>query len=88
MTEIIKPYERLAGAIILQAVKDYRAAVRKYNCDPKAINAKSAIYDCARFFHSDWFTALTGVDGRRLEVQLLEDMNRPKKRRRRKRARA
>jgi len=45
------PYGRLANAIILQAVKDYR--------DAEMPQAKSAII---RFFRSEWFKTLTNLD--------------------------
>ncbi len=79
------PYERLAEAIILQAVKDYCAAVRKFKYHPKNIEAKRMIEDCGGFFRSDWFAALTDIDGQKLENRILESMNRPKERRRRRR---
>lgn len=67
------PYENLAQAIILQAVKDYRAARKKYKYHPKNKEAKLMIEDCERFFRSDWFAALTDIDGRRLLEKLKEE---------------
>lgn len=40
------PYEKLAGAIILQAVKDYRTARKKLKKYPKNKDAKLMIEDC------------------------------------------
>jgi hypothetical protein len=48
-------YENLANAIVLQAVKDYRAAKRTGN--------SGRIASIRRFFRSDWFGTLTDVDG-------------------------
>lgn len=45
------PYENLANAIILQAVKDYRLT-----------DNKSELKEIERFFHSDWFSVLTSLD--------------------------
>ena len=45
------PYENLANAIILQAVKDYRLT-----------DNKSELEEIERFFHSDWFSVLTSLD--------------------------
>ena len=49
------PYENLANAIILQAVKDYRAAGKKLKRNPKNKDAKLMVEDCERFLCSDWF---------------------------------
>ena len=46
------PYENLANAIVLQAVRDYR---RNDNRDNRI--------SIERFFRSDWFKVLTKVDG-------------------------
>lgn len=67
------PYENLANAIILQAVKDYRLARKKRKYHPKNKEAKLMIEDCERFFRSDWFTALTTVDGEALLKKLEEE---------------
>ena len=45
------PYENLANAIILQAVKDYRLT-----------DNKTEIEEIERFFRSDWFSVLTSLD--------------------------
>ena len=47
------PYENLAQAVILQAVKDYRTARKKLKYHPKNKDAKLMIEDCERFFRSD-----------------------------------
>ena len=49
------PWENLANAIILQAVKDYREARKKHKKRPKNEDAKLMIADCEAFFRSDWF---------------------------------
>ncbi len=46
------PYEDLAQAIILQAVKDYRAARKKTKYHPKNKEAKLMIQDCESLFRS------------------------------------
>ena len=46
------PYENLANAIILQAVKDYRDARRKIKRHPKDKEAKLMIQDCESLFRS------------------------------------
>ena len=67
------PYENLAQAVILQAVKDYRTARRKTKHHPKNKEAKLMIEDCERFFRSDWFGVLTSVDGQMLLKKLQEE---------------
>lgn len=67
------PYESLANAIILQAVKDYRDARKKRKYHPKNKEAKLIIEDCERFFRSDWFAALTSVNGELLITKLQEE---------------
>ena len=47
---MIDPWENLANAIILQAVKDYREARKKHKKRPKNEDAKLMIADCEAFF--------------------------------------
>ena len=67
------PYECLANAIILQAVKDYRAAKRKLKHDPKNKDVKLMIEDCEKFFCSKRFEAFSSVDGEMILVKLKEE---------------
>ena len=47
----MNPYENLANAIVLQAVKDYRLT-----------DDEAELAEIERFFRSDWFGVLTEVD--------------------------
>lgn len=67
------PFENLANSIILQAVKDYRVARKKVKYRPKNKEAKLMVEDCERFFRSDWFRALTSIDGEMLLTKLQEE---------------
>lgn len=67
------PYENLAQAVILQAVKDYRTARKKLKYHPKNKDVKLMIEDCERFFRSDWFGVLTSVDGQMLLRKIQEE---------------
>ena len=67
------PWESLANAIILQAVKDYHEARKKHKKRPKNEDAKLMIADCEAFFCSDWFAALTDIDGEALLRKLQEE---------------
>ncbi|MBO6270118.1 MAG: hypothetical protein II008_19500 [Oscillospiraceae bacterium] len=49
--ETLNPYENLANAIVLQAVKDYRLT-----------DDEAELAEIERFFRSDWFGVLTDVD--------------------------
>ena len=66
-------YENLANAIILQAAKDYRKALRTLSLNP---HNRSAQYECRSiesFFRSGWYKALTSVDGEYLIQKLREE---------------
>lgn len=67
------PYERLANAIILQAVSDYRAALKRARLHPKRKDAQTGIDEIERFFRSQWYTQLTSVDGEYLIRRLREE---------------
>ena len=55
-------YERLANAIVLQAVKDYRTALKRVARHPKDRDGVATKNECERFFRSGWFGVLTGID--------------------------
>ena len=55
-------YEKLANAIVLQAVKDYRTALKRVARHPKAWDGLATKNECERFFRSGWFGVLTGID--------------------------
>ena len=56
------PYERLANAIILSAVADYRAALKKVKCNPKSKSAIDEALQIEKFFRSSWYQQLTSVE--------------------------
>ena len=71
----MNPYKELANAIIVQAVKDYREALRLSNMNP---NDKSAQHDkrsIERFFRSEWFSILTDLNGELLMKKLKEEVS-------------
>ncbi|MDD6527890.1 MAG: hypothetical protein PUF31_08850 [Oscillospiraceae bacterium] len=65
-------YTNLANAVILQAAKDYRRALRRLKKTPWDKEAKRRKRECERFFLSDWFKILTSLYG---DV-LLDDLYR------------
>lgn len=46
------PYENLANAIVLQAVKDYRDALKRLKKKPQNKAAMADAMECERFFRS------------------------------------
>lgn len=66
------PYERLANAIILQAVTDYRAALKRVKRNPKDRERMDEALRIERFFRSGWYQCLTNVDGEYL-IRRLQD---------------
>ena len=71
----ITEYENLANAIILQAVKDYQMALKCLKNNPRDKVSLSDKNEIERFFRSQWFTALTTVDGEMLIASLNMEVN-------------
>ena len=67
-------YERLANAIVLQAVKDYRNALKRLKKHPHNETALYTKREVERFFRSDWYTSLTTVDPEMLILKLNEEV--------------
>lgn len=65
-------YTKLANAIILQAVKDYRAALRKLSKHPYDNSALSLKRENEQFFRSSGFKDLTDIDPEMLICKLNE----------------
>ena len=55
-------WEALANGIVEQAVKDYRAAIRRLKRYPDSKAAMETAMEVERFFHSDWYATLTDID--------------------------
>ena len=56
------PYEELANAIVLQAVKDYRLH-----------DDEQELTSIERFFRSGWFNTLTSIDPEMLIAKLRKE---------------
>lgn len=67
-------YEKLANGIILKAVDDYRIALRMLKKKPRDSDARGMKMSVERFFRSDWFALLTGIDGEMLIWKLREEV--------------
>ena len=72
----MKPYHDLANSIVLQAVDDYRKALRGWSCYGFYGKPEDMIRDCERFFNSHYFQLLTSIDGEYLMQQLKEEYQR------------
>ena len=67
------PYEKLAEAIVLNAVKDYRKALHTLKYHPKSAPANKMKVECEKFFLSGWFCELCTLDGEDLIRKLKEE---------------
>ena len=55
------PYENLANAIVLQAVKDYRDALKRLKKKSGNKAAMADALECERFFRSGWYLSLIHI---------------------------
>lgn len=55
-------WQELGNAIVLQAVKDYKAAQRALRKKPDSKSAKAMIRECDQFFRSSWYEMLTDIE--------------------------
>lgn len=68
------PYENLANAVILKAVKDYRKALCILRYSPNNKDATSRKNEIERFFRSGWFGILSKLDPEILISRLLKEV--------------
>lgn len=73
----IDPYQSLANAIIIQAIRDYRSATKELIKHPKNASAKHTCDECLKFFRSRWFGVLTDVKPEILIGGLTAEWKRP-----------
>ena len=69
----LDPYEALGNAVVVQAAKDYRDAVKKLSRGKKNTTAESTKAECERFFKSGYFNIFTSIDGNVLLSQLEKE---------------
>lgn len=67
-------YENLANAIILQAVKDYRRALKQLARNRVNVQAIQMKNDVEWFFHSELFSMLTNINGEKLLNKLRTEV--------------
>ena len=70
---MIDPYEDLANAIVLLAVKDYRDALKKLMKCPRHESAKHTKTE-VRGFYALWYRELTAVEPEILLRKLKEEV--------------
>ena len=71
------PYGELANAIIIQAVDDYKTALKDYKkakSDKDRDNIKYRLRPIESFFKSDWYSLLTNVDGEMIIKRIREQI--------------
>lgn len=70
---IYEPYKELGAAIILQAVKDYRTATRKYKKGKDTDKHQATMNEIEDFIRSEWFGVLTDIEPEMLLEKLKEE---------------
>ena len=68
-------YTDLANAIIIQAVKDYRNALKTLKRYPRYEPAKKVVAEVEEFFRSEWYGTLTSVDADMLMRKIRREIN-------------
>ena len=67
-------YDKLADAIVLQAVKDYRVLLRKWKKNINNREIKRELSRIEKFFRSEWYLLLTNVDPEFLIEKLRKEI--------------
>ncbi len=70
----LSPYQTLGNAVVVQAAKDYRDAVKKLSRGKKNAAAAVTKEECERFFKSSYFNVFTQLDGRLLLSELEKEV--------------
>lgn len=79
VTSPLYPEERLANAIVLQAVTDYRSALSALKQRSHVENSMRTKYECERFFESHAFSILSNLDGESLMFLVQDEINTSRK---------
>lgn len=86
VNENLDCYENLANAIILQAVKDYKKALRQLEGNSRNQEARHDKARLEKFFCSQWYGILTDLDPERLMTGVKENVRHEMAERRKKKA--
>ena len=68
-------YQALANAIVVQAARDFRPAYRRLKNHPNDKLAQDTVREITQFFCSDYFCALTDLDGPALLQRIMKDID-------------
>lgn len=71
----MNPYEKLANAIILRAVEDYRDTLKRLSGFPHDRDSRRVKAEVERFFRSGWFSTLTSLDPEMLIEKLTSEVS-------------
>lgn len=66
-------WQELANAIILCAVEDFRHTCKLLTQNSDNLEKLCELRKLERFFRSDWFKALTSLDGKQLLAELRKE---------------
>lgn len=75
MAATITHYENLANAIVIQAIQDYKAALRVLEKNPNNIWTNRDVKEIEHFFRSKWYRMLTSVDAGWLMERINETID-------------
>ena len=67
-------YQALGNAVVLQAVKDYRDAVKKLSRGKTNHAAEQTKKECERFFQSSHFNVFTELEGNMILSKLEQEV--------------
>ena len=70
----LSPEEALGNAVVLQAVKDYRDAVKKLSRGKVNHTGEQTKHECETFFESQYFNLFTSLDGKALLSRLKREV--------------
>ena len=68
-------YQARANAIIVQAVKDFKPAYHRLKRHPNDKLAQDTVRGITKFFCSDYFCALSDLDGPALLNRIIREMD-------------
>lgn len=67
-------YRSLAAAIVLQAIKDFKKAARRYKAGKTKEKSLWEMQEIIQFIQSGWFRALTDLDPEAVIEKLKEEL--------------
>ncbi len=68
-------YRKLANAVILQAVREFRPAYRRLKLHPNDEKARDRVGEITEFFFSERFCLMTDLDGPALLNQIMKEID-------------